>query len=60
MLAVFSTNVQADEKILATPEFEKENTSSEDKNWNFELGGGVMYVSYNRHNHLNCICSIAL
>lgn len=43
MLAVFSTNVQADEKILANPEFEKENTSGEDKNWNFELGGGVMY-----------------
>jgi outer membrane scaffolding protein for murein synthesis (MipA/OmpV family) len=46
MLVVFSTNVQAEEKILANPEFGKQNTSSqppEDENWKFELGGGVMY-----------------
>ena len=46
MLAVIFTNAQAEEKILANQEFEKQNTLSqppEDGNWNFELGGGVMY-----------------
>lgn len=46
MLAVFSTNAQAEEKILVNPELEKQNTSSqpsEDDNWKFELGAGVMY-----------------
>ena len=47
MLAVFSTDAQAEGKIPANPEFEKHDTSSqppEDDKWNIELSGGVMYM----------------
>ena len=47
MLAVFSTNAQAEENILGNPELEKQDTSSqppEDEKWNIELSGGLMYM----------------
>ena len=47
MLAVFSTNAQAEEKIVANPELDKQNASiqsPEDESWNIELSGGLMYM----------------